>query len=242
MIGRGPNSCLLGHVTGLLFCFYVQLFLPSIFNSVDFRSSMSCIVIDFELTDKNFIKKLGVFIEGKIQGYSFCPPKKYKGYSFCPPRKYKRTKQAFWCTKILHRIVWNGRRLYYSELSNILPRAVKGEQFAEGTEKCEILGNLMDKEVENLEDHVCPKVQDHVGEEVWIRSNYTFRHNTTLHCPERKAKLFGNWILRHLKLKFVMWNVLSLSTKTCRLNRLNLFLCDSLLRNCVCKTDDWSRR
>ena len=26
MIGRGPNSCLLGHVTGLLFCLYVKLF------------------------------------------------------------------------------------------------------------------------------------------------------------------------------------------------------------------------
>ena len=36
MIGRGPNSCLLGHVTGLLFCLYVKLFVPSIFNSVDF--------------------------------------------------------------------------------------------------------------------------------------------------------------------------------------------------------------
>ena len=36
MIGRGPNSCLLSHVTGLLFCLYVKLFLPSIFNSVDF--------------------------------------------------------------------------------------------------------------------------------------------------------------------------------------------------------------
>ena len=36
MIGGGPNSCLLGHVTGLLFCLYVQIFLPSIFNSVDF--------------------------------------------------------------------------------------------------------------------------------------------------------------------------------------------------------------
>ena len=32
MIGRGPNSSLLGHVTGLLFCLYVKLFLPSIFN------------------------------------------------------------------------------------------------------------------------------------------------------------------------------------------------------------------
>ena len=36
MIGRGPNSCLPGHVTGLLSCLYVKLFLPSIFNSVDF--------------------------------------------------------------------------------------------------------------------------------------------------------------------------------------------------------------
>ena len=36
MIGRGPNSCLLGHVIGLLFCLYVKLFLPSILNSVNF--------------------------------------------------------------------------------------------------------------------------------------------------------------------------------------------------------------
>ena len=36
MIGRGPNSCLLGHVTGRLFCLYVLLLLPSISNSVDF--------------------------------------------------------------------------------------------------------------------------------------------------------------------------------------------------------------
>ena len=36
MIGRGPKSCLLAHVTGLLFCLYVKIFLPSFFNSVDF--------------------------------------------------------------------------------------------------------------------------------------------------------------------------------------------------------------
>ena len=36
MVGQGPNSCLLGHVTGLLFCLYLKIFLPSIFNSVDF--------------------------------------------------------------------------------------------------------------------------------------------------------------------------------------------------------------
>ena len=36
VIGRGPISCLLGHVTGLLFCLYVKIFLSSIFISVDF--------------------------------------------------------------------------------------------------------------------------------------------------------------------------------------------------------------
>ena len=36
MTGRGPNSCLLGHVTELLFCLYVKVFVPSIFNCVDF--------------------------------------------------------------------------------------------------------------------------------------------------------------------------------------------------------------
>ena len=56
IIGRGPNSCLLGHVIGILFCLYVKIFLPSIFNSVDFWISMSCIVLDIELTEKNILK------------------------------------------------------------------------------------------------------------------------------------------------------------------------------------------
>ena len=32
MLGRKPKSCLLGHLTGLLFCHYIKLFLPSIFK------------------------------------------------------------------------------------------------------------------------------------------------------------------------------------------------------------------
>ena len=34
-IGRGPISCLLGHVIGQLFCLNVKFFLASSFNSVD---------------------------------------------------------------------------------------------------------------------------------------------------------------------------------------------------------------
>ena len=78
MIGRGQTSYLRGHVTGLLFCLYVKIFLPSIFNSVGFWNSMSCIVLDIELTEKNRIKELGLYIDGSVQGFSFCPPKFFK--------------------------------------------------------------------------------------------------------------------------------------------------------------------
>ena len=36
MIGRGPNCCVLGHVTELLFCLFLKIFLPSIFDLIDF--------------------------------------------------------------------------------------------------------------------------------------------------------------------------------------------------------------
>ena len=38
MIGRGRTSCLVSHVTGLLFCLYVKIFLPSICKSVHFET------------------------------------------------------------------------------------------------------------------------------------------------------------------------------------------------------------
>ena len=66
MTGRGRNSCLLGHVSGLLFCLYVKIFLPSIFNRVDFWNCMSLIVKDIELTEKK-IKELGRRFDGFLQ-------------------------------------------------------------------------------------------------------------------------------------------------------------------------------
>ena len=147
---------------------------------------MSCIVIDIGLANINVIKKLGVFVDGIVQGYSFCPP-----------RKYKPTKQAVWCTKNLHGSVWNSGPSSYSELPNIFPSK---EYFAEGIEKCKTFGNFLGKEVENLEDHDCRKVQDLVDEEAWICSSYQFPHKITLRSAERREKLFSNWILQHLKL------------------------------------------
>ena len=148
---------------------------------------MFCVALDIELADRNVFRELGVFNSDKVQGYSFRPPK-----------KYKPTKRAFWCTRNLLGIVWNSGRLDFSELSNILSRAVKGKYFSVGTEKCKILGNILDSGLENFEDQGCPEVQDLVVEEFWICSSYPFRHKTILHCAERKAKLFINWLMRHL--------------------------------------------
>ena len=41
--------------------------LPPNFNSVDFWSNMSCIVLDFELADKNVVKELEVFLRAKFR-------------------------------------------------------------------------------------------------------------------------------------------------------------------------------
>ena len=60
MVGKESNSCLRGHVTGLLFCLDVKLFLLSVFNSGDFWSNMSSIVPDAELADTNVLRKLGL--------------------------------------------------------------------------------------------------------------------------------------------------------------------------------------
>ena len=79
---------------------------------------MSCIVLDFELVDEIVVKDLGVSIDGKVHGHSIRPPE-----------KYKPTKQAFWCTRNLQGIVRNSGCLDYNELSNIIPRALKGKSF-----------------------------------------------------------------------------------------------------------------
>ena len=59
-------------------------------------------------------------------------------------------------------------------------------------EQCKILASLLDKGVENLDDHGCSRVENLVDEETLICSSYPFRQKITLHCAERKAKLFGN--------------------------------------------------
>ena len=81
------------------------------------------------------------------------------------------------------------------EATKRVDKPVKKSQI--GSSKGSKKGSVMN-ELENVEDHGCPKVQDIIDEEIWICSSYLFRHKTTLHCEESKAKSFVNWIRLHL--------------------------------------------
>ena len=71
MIGRGSNLCLLGHLTGPFSCFFVKLFLSSIFNSVSFWTIISYLEINIEWADGNNIVEMGVFTDGNLHNTHF---------------------------------------------------------------------------------------------------------------------------------------------------------------------------
>ena len=39
---------------------------------------MSLVVLNIELTENNIFKELGLFVDGFLQGFSFCPPETFK--------------------------------------------------------------------------------------------------------------------------------------------------------------------
>ena len=151
---------------------------------------MSLIVLNIELTEKNIIKELGLFVDGSFQGLSFCPPK-----------AFEPNIQTTWNTSDLHGIAWSSGKLDYQKLFAFLydRKVMNAEVFAKRLEKCRLLTNLLGQNVENLGDHGCPKIQDLVKtDSSWICSIYPFRHKTRLHCAKKKAKVYGEWAMQLL--------------------------------------------
>ena len=109
---------------------------------------MLLVVLDIECLEGKFVEELGIFKDGIVLGYSFPPPK-----------DYKPTFQANWNTKNLHGIIWNHEKPHYSQLLFIIHQhcSSKPEYFAKGPEKCKILSPYLCKDVEILDDSVCPK-------------------------------------------------------------------------------------
>ena len=144
---------------------------------------MSLIVIEIELTEKDPKKELGLFIDGSLQAFSFCPPK-----------TFKPNKKTLWSTIHLHGIAWSIGKLDYEKLFAVFYniKVMNAKVFAKGLEKCKLLTSILGENVENLDDHGCPKIPDLVKtDSLWICSSYHFRHKTSLHCAETKAKVYG---------------------------------------------------
>ena len=217
MIGRGPNSCLLGYVTGLLFCLYVKLFLPCIFNSGDFRISMSCIVLDIELAKKRYQGNWS-FYWWECSGTLISSSKK----STNPHSKRFAVQET--CTELCETVeVWVTVSLqtFFLQLWRV-DTAVKGERRGKfgRSRLSQSSRSLRWRSLDLLELPI--QTQDHTS---LCRAWSKFVYNATSNV-----------------VKFVIWNVLSLSTKINLSNRFNLYLRDWLLRNWAYKTDDWSRR
>ena len=151
---------------------------------------MFLILLEIELTEKNIIKELGLFIDGSLQGFSFCPPK-----------IFKPDKQTTWNTSHLHVFAWSKGKLDHGELFAVFYdiKVIFAEVYAKRFEKCGLLTRLIGQNVEKLNDYGCPKIQDLVKtDRLWICSCYPFRHKTRLHCYERTAKVYGEWAMQHL--------------------------------------------
>ena len=151
---------------------------------------MFCIVLDIKLTEKNINTELGLFVDGSVEGFSFCPPK-----------TFKPNKQTTWNTRHLYGIAWSSGKLDYDKFLAVSYdiKVMNAEVFAKGFEKCSMLTNLLGQNVESLDDYGCPKIQDLVeANSLWICSSYPFRQKRGFHVAERKAKMYGEWALQHL--------------------------------------------
>ena len=145
---------------------------------------MSCIVLDIELTDKNVIKEKGFFIDGSVQGFSFCPPK-----------TFKPNKQRTWNTSHLHASAWSSGKLDYDELFAVFYdiKVLNAEVFAERLEMRRLLTRLLDQSAENLDDYGCPNIQNLVKtDSLWICSSYLSDTKQNFTVPRGKQRCMEN--------------------------------------------------
>ena len=77
----------------------------------------------------------------------------------------------------LHGSAWSSGKLDYGKLFAVFYdiKVMNAEVFAEELEKCGLLTNLLGRNVENLDEYGCPKIQDlDKTESSWICSSNLF--------------------------------------------------------------------
>ena len=109
---------------------------------------MTCIVLAIEIAEKYIIKELGLFNDGSVLRFSFCPPKSFK------PNKH-----TTWNRSHLHGIAWSSGKLAYDKLFDAFydMKVMNAEVFAKGLEKCRLLTRFLGQNVEILDDMVAQK-------------------------------------------------------------------------------------
>ena len=144
--GREPNSCQLGYATRLHFCFSVKLFLQSTFVFFDFWSFLSCISKAFQLADTTVIIQLGVFSWEHSGMYilSVIALETDKKINFCCTKKCKQFCGTvdFWITM---------------DFPTFFPEMLEVHIVPKGTKICQIVGFLLDKILETLDEPGCLK-------------------------------------------------------------------------------------
>ena len=145
---------------------------------------MSLIVLDIELTEKNIYEELGLFIDGSLQSFSFCPPK-----------TFKPNKQTTWNTSRLYGIAWSSGKLDYDKLLAVFYniKVMNAEVFAKGLEKCRLLTTFFGQNIENLDHYGCPKNQDLVKtDSLWNCSSSLSDTKQSFTVPIGKQKCMEN--------------------------------------------------
>ena len=131
----------------------------------------------------------------------------YKDFSFFPPKNYKPNKQTTWITNQLHDIALGSGKFQYNKLFDVFHNinTMDAEVLVKGLKKFKLVSRLLGQNVENVDDYDCPKIQDLIVAEEgrivsWICSSYPFRYKSRLHCAERKANVYGEWVFQDLNL------------------------------------------
>ena len=216
------NVCL---VTWLDFFFlYVKFFVPSIFNSVAFWSSMSCNSLVFELADKNVNRELGVFFLMEF----------FSDTHFVVQTGTNPQKKFFCCRKNLQGIVWNKGCLTYRELLSIPPRDLKVECFAKRQKNANIFVIHWMKRSETWIIMAAPKLEILLSLYQMKKSEFVpvTPSNRKPQFTLCRAQPKNAWSVDNTAFEvfdFVLWIVLSVSTP---INFLKCF-------NFFCATHSW---
>lgn len=149
-------------------------------------------VVDVELFAGNVIKEL-----------AFCCGTFHAGFLFKPPKLLSQCTEAekntnMWLTRNLHEIAWNAGTLDYSMLSSVIEGIIQARGpdvvfLAKGHEKCLLLSKLFERDFINLETRGCLRIKD-LPPGRGVCESYRHRHTNSLHCAQRKAIIYLDWL------------------------------------------------